>query len=120
MAKRSKCNHPPTPSAPNRVALTAPQPLTYSAPTSEDDYIWNVSPSPTNIPADLRARLADQVAEMEKVGHLAPLALIGGIGFASGSYPWDLGGSKYSPYTLAWLNPADTIVALSQALPLLP
>jgi hypothetical protein len=86
----------------------------------ESDYVWNIPPLPASVPTDLRARLADEVARMVKAGHLAPLPLIGGVGFASGSYPWDLGGATYGPYTLAWLNPADTILALSQAFPLLP
>ncbi len=91
-----------------------------AAPISTDDYIWNISPLPASVPADLRNRLAGEVARMIQAGHLAPLALIGGVGFASGSYPWDLGGATYSTYTLAWLNPADAILALSQAFPLLP
>lgn len=90
------------------------------AADSESDYIWNVPPSPASVPTDLRERLVREVGQMVNAGHLAPLALIGGVGFASGSYPWDLDGTKYGPYTLAWLNPADTILALSQAFPLLP
>lgn len=87
---------------------------------TEYDYVWNALPPPTTIPPDLQARLANEIAQMIKAGHLAPLPLIGGIGFASGSYPWDLGGAKFSPYTLAWLNPADAVTALSLAYPLLP
>ena len=102
----------PSPWAADRAAPIA---------TGQDtDYVWNIPPLPASVPADLRARLVDEVAQMVKAGHLAPLPLIGGVGFASGSYPWDLGGATYSPYTLAWLNPADTILALSQAFPLLP
>jgi hypothetical protein len=86
----------------------------------ESDYVWNVPPLPVSVPADLRDRLVGEVARMVQAGHLAPLPLIGGVGFASGSYSWDLGGATYGPYTLAWLNPADTILALSQAFPLLP
>lgn len=114
----------PTFSAPeNGRAAIAPQseqPTTQMVTGTDDDYIWNPPRLPTTIPTDLQTRLAAEVAQMVKAGHLAPLPLIGGIGFASGSYPWDLGGAKYGPYTLAWLNPADAITALSQAYPLLP
>jgi hypothetical protein len=110
----------PTSGAGNRSATPTSQPAGSAASATAYDYIWHVNPPPTSIPDDLQARLVDQVIQMEHAGHLAPLALIGGIGFASGSNPWDLGRAQYGPYTLEWLNPADTITALSQAYPLLP
>ncbi|HEY8293677.1 MAG TPA: hypothetical protein VIG44_14405, partial [Thermomicrobiales bacterium] len=105
-----------------RVALPADSgpPAASIATGGDSDYVWTIPPLPASVPADLRERLASEVGQMVKAGHLAPLPLIGGVGFASGSYPWDLGGAEYNPYTLAWLNPADSILALSQAFPLLP
>ncbi len=112
----------PVPAGNARVALPANggPPAASIATGGESDYVWTIPPLPANVPADLRERLASEVGQMVKAGHLAPLPLIGGVGFASGSYPWDLGGAKYAPYMLAWLNPADAILALSQAYPLLP